>query len=397
MVINIANFNFGGDGGGGGKPALLQEKTATIVQNGSQTITPDEGFDGMSSVQINAAITGDSSAIDFSSIGYDAELSAEVNSKMNSDVAYSKSLYDAWNPSNTSAFRLYENKTKLVYAPNIDTSNVVSMNEMFQGCTSLTSVPFFDTRNVTNMYYMFYNCSRLTSVPLFDTRNVTNMDRMLYGCSSLTSVPFFDTRNVTNMGSMFQECTSLTSVPDFDTRNVTRMDYMFYNCSGFTTVPDFDTSNVTNMDNMLSYCSSITTVPELDTRNVTNFNNIIASCYKLTTIEGISFKSFRDSTMSEDYLIGWISNTSIRKAVFKDIGYQSTAKQFNTESIKNWGVNTSEITDARQSLIDSLITYSFDRAAAGYPTCTITLSSTTKALLTSDEIAQITAKGFTIA
>ena len=89
MVINIANFNFGGDGGGGGKPALLQEKTATIVQNGSQTITPDEGFDGMSSVQINAAITGDSSAIDFSPIGYNAEFSAEVNSNINNDVAYS--------------------------------------------------------------------------------------------------------------------------------------------------------------------------------------------------------------------------------------------------------------------------------------------------------------------
>ena len=104
MVIDIANFNFDGGSGGGGKPALLQEKTATIVQNGSQTITPDEGFYGMSSVQINASITGASSAIDFSSIGYNAEFSAEVNAKLNDGVAYSKSLLDAWNPSNTSAF-----------------------------------------------------------------------------------------------------------------------------------------------------------------------------------------------------------------------------------------------------------------------------------------------------
>ena len=373
MVINIANFNFGGDGGGGGKPALLQEKTATIVQNGSQTITPDEGFDGMSSVQINAAITGDSSAIDFSSIGYDAELSAEVNAKLNDDVAYSKTLYDAWNPSNTSAFRLYENKTKLVYAPNIDTSNVNNMSEMFEGCSRLTYVPHFNTSKVINTKRMFYNCSSLTTVPLFDTSNVTNMDTMFQNCSGLTSVPLFDTINVTNMASLFYNCYSLTTVPAFDTRNVTNMNYMF------------------------GYCSSLTTVPELDTRNVTNFSDIIASCYKLTTIEGISFKSFRDSTMSSNYLFGWISNSSIRKAVFKDIGYQSTAKQFNTEEMKNWGVNTDEIPDARQSLIDSLITYSFDRASAGYPTCTITLSDVTKALLTSDEIAQIEAKGFTLA
>ena len=116
MVINIANFNFGGDGGGGGKPALLQEKTATIVQNGSQTITPDEGFDGMSSVQINAAITGDSSAIDFSSIGYSDEFSAEVNAKLNDYVAYSKTLYDAWDPSRNIAGFLYSYNTKLVIA-----------------------------------------------------------------------------------------------------------------------------------------------------------------------------------------------------------------------------------------------------------------------------------------
>ena len=349
MIINVANFNFGGDSGGGGKPALLQEKTATIVQNGSQTITPDEGFDGMSSVQINAAITGASSAIDFSSIGYDAEFSAELNANMNDDVAYSKTLYDAWNPSNTMAYQLYYNYTKLVYAPNIDTSNVNDMGYMFYDCKSLISVPLFNTSNVNYMSYMFNNCTSLTSVPLFNTSNVNDMSYMFYGCKSLTSVPLFDTSNVTNMGYMLQ------------------------------------------------FCSSLTSIPEMDTSNVTNFKSMFYSCPSLTTIEGISFKSFSDSTMDKNYLVGYGKNSSIRKAVFKDIGYQSNAVQFNTSGIENWGVNTDEIQDARQSLIDSLITYSFDRATAGYPTCTITLSTNTKALLTQDEIAQIEAKGFTIA
>ena len=172
MVINIANFNFDGGSGGGGKPALLQEKTATIVQNGSQTIVPDEGFDGMSSVQINAAITGASSAIDFSPIGYDAEFSAELNANINDDVAYSKTLYDAWNPSNTSAESLYQKDTKLVYGPNIDTSNVTNMAYMFQGCKRLTTVPLYNTSKSTTMNSMFYDCLGITSVPLFDTSNV---------------------------------------------------------------------------------------------------------------------------------------------------------------------------------------------------------------------------------
>ena len=224
-----------------------------------------------------STITAGGSGVDFTPIGYDAELSAELNSNMNADIAYSKTLFEAWNTSNTSAYRLYKSNKKLVYAPNIDTSNVNNMNSMFNGCSRLTSVPAFNTSKVTDMY------------------------------------------------SMFNGCTSLT------------------------------------------------------------------------TIEGISFQSYSASTMSSSYLVGYGTNNSIRKAVFKDIGYQSNAKQFNTENIKNWGVNTDEILDARQSLIDSLITYSFDRATAGYPTCTIKLSSTTKALLTDDEISQINAKGFTIA
>lgn len=421
MIINVANFNFGGDSGGGGKPALLQEKTATIVQNGSQTITPDEGFDGMSSVQINAAITGASSAIDFSSIGYDSELSAEVNAKLNDDVAYSKTLYDAWNPSNTSAYELYRGDTKLIYAPNINTSNVTNMRSMFGDCASLISVPSFNTSNVTIMNYMFGGCSKITSVQYFDTSNVTSMTQMFNNCNNLKSVPLFNTSNVTNMYGMFSGCTSITSVPLYNTSKVTDMDFMLYNCSGLTSVPLFDTSNVTsmrfmfsgcsmltsipllntsnvtNMYCMFSYCDSLTTIPAFDTSKVNNFDSMFARCNSLTTIEGISFKSFKDSTMENDYIFGMYINNSTRKAVFKDIGYQSTAKQFNTESMKNWGVNSDEIPDARQSLIDSLITYSFDRLTAGYPTCTITLSTNTKALLTADEIAQIEAKGFTIA
>ena len=271
-----------------------------------------------------STITAGGSGVDFSPIGYDAELSAELNSKMNADIAYSKSLLDAWNPSNTSANLLYNGDTKLVYAPNID------------------------TRNVTIMQRMFYNCVRLRTVPLYNTSKVTDMYEMFDNCKSLQTVPAFDTRNVTIMSKMFSSCYLLK------------------------------------------------TVPEMNTSKVTDFQDMFRNCGSLTTIEGISFKSFSASTMNHQYIIGF-ENTSLRKAVFKDIGYQSTAVQFNTKNITNWGVNTDEIPDARQSLIDSLITYSFDRATAGYPTCTITLSTNTKALLTEEEKSQITAKGFTIA
>ena len=386
-----------------------------------------------------STITAGGSGVDFSPIGYDAELSEKAIENINDDVAYSKTLYDAWNPSNTSAYELYSGDTKLIYAPNIDTSNVThmeymfekctnlklvplyntskvtNMQDMFSGCTSLQTVPMFDTSNVNDMGYMFAFCSSLTSVPLYNTSKVTNMGSMFRGCHSITSVPLYNTSKVTGMSSMFAFCSGLTSVPLYNTSNVTSMDcmfencsslksvpafntskvtiieHMFENCSSLTSVPAFDTSNAESMTSMFQGCSSIKSVPEMDTSNAKHMYGIFDGCTSLTTIEGISFKSYGESS------IGRSTNSSIRKAVFKDIGYQSSVVQFNTSNIENWGVNTSEITDARQSLIDSLITYSFDRAAAGYPTCTITLSTNTKALLTSDEISQINAKGFTIA
>ena len=332
----------------GVKSTLYTNLTNKGVTNISETDTLSTLADKVSTITVGEGGSG-GSGIDFSTIGYSSEFSAELNAKMNADIAYSKTLLDAWNPSNTDAYALYRDDKNIVYAPNIDTSNVTSMNNMFNRCYSLQTVPLFNTINVTRMDYMFHTCSSLQKVPLFNTSNVT------------------------------------------------RMDYMFYYCSSLKKVPSFDTSNVTRMDYMFHTCSSLTTVPELDTSNVNNFSSMLQGCSSLTTIEGISFKSFAASTMKNSYICGITGNNSIRKAVFKDIGYQSTAVQFNTSKIEFWGFNEDDIQDARQSLIDSLITYSFDRASAGYPTCTITLSDNTKSLLTDDEKAQITAKGFTLA
>ena len=69
-----------------------------------------------------------------------------------------------------------------------------------------------------------------------------------------------------------------------------------------------------------------------------------------------------------------------------------TAYDFSLATV--WGTGSEE---ARQSLVNSLLTDSYDRAAAGMPPVTIKLSATSKTALTSEEIAAITAKGFTIA
>jgi len=174
-----------------------------------------------------------------------------------------------------------------------DFNNVSNMSHMFDNCEKLLSVPFFDTSKVTNMSHMFYYCRVLSSVPQFDTSKVINMEYMFNFCNKLTSVPLLNTSNVTTMKQMFNSCSNLTSVPLFDTSNVKYMDSMFYNCSNLTSVPKFDTSKVTNMNQMFSGCSKLTSVSEFD------LSGMIGNSYNCTQIFGtsnyvIDFGGFKD-------------------------------------------------------------------------------------------------------
>jgi hypothetical protein len=52
--------------------------------------------------------------------------------------------------------------------------------------------------------------------------------------------------------------------------------------------------------------------------------------------------------------------------------------------------------DGLKALKETFINNIFDRASAGYSACSIQFHKDAKARLTTDEIAQITAKGFTV-
>ena len=77
--------------------------------------------------------------------------------------------------------------------------------------------------------------------------------------------------------------------------------------------------------------------------------------------------------------------------LFRNLGMWN----YNLTILNNWGTGGKE---NRMSVVNSLITNNIDRTKfEGSGAATITLASATKALLTSDEIAQITSKGYTIA
>ena len=325
--------------------------------------------------------------LDWSLIGYSARPSV-----IDDAYAYARQIYVDWDATKINLDNKFNNDIQLVYMPLVDTSNATRMYQMFNGCSRLTSIPLLDTSKVITMESMFNNCKSLTSVPQLNTSACTKMSNMFNGCSGLTTVPEFNTSACTDMNLMFTGCMGITTVPPFDTSNVTTMQMMFASCSGLTTVPQFDTSKVTTMQQMFLNCSGLTTVPPLNTSACTNMTQMFNGCSKLEKIEGLDFTS----VTSISNFFGTSNNTTLRYALFKNLGTPSGMTSYDFSRARNWGVADSTYTDARDSLVDSLLTYSFNRATAGYSTCTIKLYSTVKNLLTAQEISDIQAKGYTI-
>ena len=230
--------------------------------------------DGYNEVSVNVQ-----GAIDFSVIGYTPEDNDTINGAINADIQYSKELYDTWEST-----MLPKYDDNLVYFPLVDTSKRKTMSNYFEYCIKLEYVPLLDTSSVTNMQNMFQGCENLKTIPLLDTSSVTNMENMFQGCTKLESVPLLDTSSVTNMQYMFDSCKYLQTIPQFNTSKVTNMYAMFRNCENLKTIPLLDISKITSINELFRNCRKLESVPLLDTSSVTNMNELFYNCENLQTI-----------------------------------------------------------------------------------------------------------------
>lgn len=221
-----------------------------------------------------------------------------------------------------------------------DTSKVTSMNSMFSSLFGIKSLDLrsLDTSNVTNMGNMFSSCSNLQSLDVssFKTSKVTDMKNMFSGCYNLAplDVSSFDTSQVTTMSGMFDSCSKLTSLD----------------------LSSFNTSKVTNFSYMFYSCSNLASLDlsSFDTSNVTNMGNMLNYCRNLETL-----------------ILGnnWASNASITSFYLQPCRVLS-----------------------HDSLVDIM-----NKLAPRTNNPTLQLSSDSKNLLTDDEKAIATGKGWTIA
>ncbi len=221
-------------------------------------------------------------------------------------------------------------------------------------------------------------------------KTVTNGYQKYMLDSNIVYFPKVDTSNMINFISFLNKCGNMLVCADIDTSNGLTFGYMFAVCSSMKEGPELDLSNATDVNDMFSECASLERVPAYDTSKATSFKGMFYNCGKLQRVEGLDYSSVVTAENA------WYNCTSLRHLTIKNFGKSAPTLYYFT-ALTNWGVDSDAVRDAKQSLTDTFITYAYDRASAGLENVTITLSENSKAVLTSEEIAQITAKGITIA
>lgn len=230
---------------------------------------------------------------------------------------------------------------------------------------------------------LFRNDTKLIYAPYIDcshTPATLHYNQTFQGCHNLVCVPSFDTIPEGTGGSIyccFDACRSLKRVEGFGDFSIREITATFRNCYSLEYIAKLNTHNMTTLSktSTYGYCYSLERIEELD-------------AYSVNTNQG---DIFGQSVM-------------LRYCLIKNIGHNANSFT-NYISFRNntlYGVPNDKHPDARQSLVDSLLTYSYDRVndpdnlgTAG-TTCTITLSANSYAQLTASEIEQITAKGYTL-
>ena len=143
--------------------------------------------------------------------------------------------------------------------------------------------------------------AKQTATSLFADYKGTSVDDL---------ISYNDTANVYLMNKMFSGCNNLTTIPRLDTSKVTNMSAMFEVCNKLTTIPKFNTSNVTNMTQLFRLCEGLTSVPELDVRKCKYFHNTFYKCTSLKSIGLYGFTSsidISDTALGHDALVAFLN------------------------------------------------------------------------------------------
>ena len=229
--------------------------------------------------------------------------------------------------------------------------------------------------------------------------------------------------NITSINQGYVENKRLKYFPDIDMSKVTDYYYAFagsnleyienwdnflnnpghalsrtFESCKFKTLPILDFGNLNSVANLFYGCPYIEELNIINSSNIKNYGSFTVACSRLKKIDSLDLTSCTVINFSWGMDgISYLKLTNMGK---------SSKLEYNFGSAYSWGDN-SKMSESLQSLKDSLVKYTYDRVgnpeglldtAIGtpLPTVTIKIPSSPKSRLSEEDIAAITAKGYTI-
>lgn len=287
-----------------------------------------------------------------------------------------------------------------------DSSKVENVELMFNNTTSLneidlTGINLSKVKNFNNMFRKSgikrikgLESLRIDSAVFLDNGNRDPYSAMFAVCKNLTDDSFgnlaaWDTSKMKYI-SLFKGCENITEfhgIETWDTSSVVSLAGFFYN-SKIKKEPDlskWNTENVTNLSSFLEG-SNLTNI-DLSSWNVSNVTSINSFLGRMALLQNVNLLGWNLCKVKDLSILDW--NRNVKTLKLGEGFFSSpyiTKVSFNL--LEKW-------TDDSVKL--SLVTNLFDRKANGLPDLTLTLHANTKKVLSEDDMAAITAKGYIIA
>lgn len=343
-------------------------------------------------------ISGGSSAaaLDFGSINY-AYAPTALKKGLDASVAY----LNNWTGNH---FKRDEN---LMFLPKVELidSEPVRLEYVGTRFPKLLIFPDIDFKHKDINGLQFFSSSKAISIHLKNINFTGSLDSLFYECNRLTDLTYSGLTidsSVTNASQCFWNCQELTAVPDLFNgaqTGLTNLGSMFSGCTNMTTIDlsSWKFGQVTNMNSMFSSCINVQTIDitGIDTSKMTSTSNmmdIFSYCYNLIRVRGAI--DLIGMNLTDLPSLGYVD--TLTTITYKNLGSNpeiTSLDLYPNDCYAKWGLGDEE---SKQSFIDSILTYSYDRAANGLPTLELTMRQEQKALLTEEQITAIQAKGYTI-
>lgn len=297
----------------------------------------------------------------------------------------------------------FKNCNYLKKIPYIDTSLVKSLANTFYGCwwtEDWTELNNWDLSNVTNISNAFYECYDLQELDLSNATKINTITTAFYCCSKLQELilPNIVLTN-SSMATVFASCRKLKSI-DLSKIDVSKLSSanitdMFSYCESLENI-DFQSwegLKISTMRNTFNNCKKLKVIDisPLDTTTA-KFAALCCDCTELESFNG--YLDYNNYSASGNMNFSFTNCPNLRQInTIYNLGKNQYIDFKNSPYL---GVVNEDYPNARIKLTELLVTNLYDKVANGLSTGSMRLNEATVALLTEEEIAQITAKGYTI-